>query len=62
MSESVDKTTAEGALHLRPLSSLAMIETTLRESWDDPNKDLFPKDRRMSVLAERGVEVIVRKA
>ncbi len=56
MSESVDKTAAEVALDLRSLSSLAMIETTLRECWDDPTKDLFPKDRRMSVLAERGVD------
>ena len=56
MSESVDRMTAEGALEPQPLSSLAMVKAMLRECWDDPAVDLFPKDRRMRVLAERGVD------
>ncbi|MBN2209397.1 MAG: class I SAM-dependent methyltransferase [Candidatus Coatesbacteria bacterium] len=38
------------------LSGKSIVASILSENWDDLANDLFPKDRRMSVLAERDVD------
>ncbi len=38
------------------LSGKSIFASILSECWDDLANDLFPKDRRMSVLAERDVD------